>query len=429
MVGLSSFLLLAGGKRVLVPDAMSGLALIWTVASLFGIGLGTPTEQLIVRRMNVGRFNAAAVPGRLLAGSGVLAALACFGLAPRSGSAAALPLLAAGMALAVAGWVPCTVVRGRLAGAGDLAGYTGALIVESSTRILLVILAVLFPVSGSVLLPLAVGLPLLLAAAVASLLRVTGPLTAESKQGRHPGDSASGESGGRGGGPGARLEQVGFVLVSLGFQVCLNGAPIFLEWRVGHEVVGDFVIASTYFRIPSLLVAGVLTHALVDLSHGWGERDLDRFRRTRRTGLLQVLVLGAFGSAGLAVVSPVALRLYAGTSLALSGAVFVALPLSTAVAVVASMAGQPVLAAGRTPSAGLSWVAGAAVTTAFLLSADGVGPVIGTGLVAGPLVALALLLTANRGLGKAPVPAVTGPDQHRDVQYPQRQQDRPQVTG
>jgi O-antigen/teichoic acid export membrane protein len=211
------------------------------------------------------------------------------------------------------------------------------------------------------------------------------------------------------GGPGARLEQVGFVLVSVGFQVCLNGAPILLEWRVGHEVVGDFVIASTYFRIPSLLVAGVLTHALVELSHGWGQRDQDRFVRTRRTGLLQVLVLGACGSAGLAVVSPIALRLYAGSTLELSWAVFLALPLSTVAAVIASMAGQPVLAAGRTLAAGLSWLVGAAVTTAFLLSASGVGAMIGTGLVAGPLVALALLLVANRGLREALAPTAPNP--------------------
>lgn len=394
LVGLSSFVLLWLGSSVLSKPAYSGLGLVWTVATLFGIGLAAPTEQFVARRMNIGDPGAHIRPLRLLGALGLVSLLACVLIAPRSAAAGALPELTLGMAVCVVGWVLAVAVRAPLAGVGDLTGYSAVLLVEGIGRIAMVGLVWLFPGTGGFLLPLAAGLPLVLAAGVGLVLRIPATPTPPSA------DAVDG-SAEVAPGPSTMTEQAGFMLLAIGFQICLSGAPVLLEWRFGHSLVntvGAFVSASTYFRTPALLTGGVLTHALVELSHGWGAGDLERFRRARMSGLRQVMILLVGSSGLLSLAAPVALPIYYHGKVDLPLVVLCALPISTVVAVTAGMALQPVLAAGRGMIAGLAWVTGAAVTCLFLALSGDVGWLTAIALVAGPVVALAWGVVANLSL-------------------------------
>jgi hypothetical protein len=87
LVGGSSFLLLAAGPRLLGTVSFSGLGLIWTVSTLFGIGVALPTEQLVGRRMNVGSPDPVSVPVRWLLALGMLAGCLCWLAGSRSAAA------------------------------------------------------------------------------------------------------------------------------------------------------------------------------------------------------------------------------------------------------------------------------------------------------------------------------------------------------
>ena len=50
-VGVSAFAMLAAGPRLLGDAEYSGLAVAWTVATIFGFGLAIPAEQTITRRI------------------------------------------------------------------------------------------------------------------------------------------------------------------------------------------------------------------------------------------------------------------------------------------------------------------------------------------------------------------------------------------
>jgi hypothetical protein len=400
LVGLSSFVLLWRGSSVLVKPAYSGLGLVWTVATLFGIGLAAPTEQFVARRMNIGELGAQVRPVRLLALLGSACILACVLIAPHSAAARALPELTIGMVVCVVGWVLAVTVRAPLAGVGDLIGYSAVLLLEGAVRIVMVGLVWMLPGSAKLMLPLAAGVPLVVAAGVGLVLRIPHPVPSPSG-----GPAATGVDrvGDLTPDPSTTAEYAGFMLLAIGFQICLSGAPVVLEWRFGHSLlsaVGAFVSASTYFRTPALLAGGVLTHALVELSHGWGVGDLERFRAARAVGLRQVLILLVASTGLLSLAAPIALPIYYNGRVDLPLEVLCALPVSTVVAVTAAMTLQPVLAAGRGMVAGLAWVTGAMVTCLFLAVSDDVGWLTAIALVAGPGVALAWGTAANLGLSR-----------------------------
>lgn len=411
LVGLSSFVLLWQGSSVLSKPAYSGLGLVWTVATLFGIGLAAPTEQFVARRMNIGEATAHVGPLRLLALLGVVSVLACVLVAPRSAAARALPELTLGMAVCVVGWVLAVMVRAPLAGVGDLTGYSAVLLVEGIGRIVMVGLVWLVPDAGELTLTLAAGLPLVLASGVGLVLRIPDTVAPSTPGTDGPVGERAEAVAETAPGPSTIREQAGFMMLAIGFQICLSGAPVVLEWRFGHSLVtavGAFVSASTYFRTPALLTGGVLTHALVELSHGWGAGDLERFRRARRAGLRQVLILLVGSSAVLSLAAPIALPIYYNGPVDLPLVVLCALPVSTVVAVTAGMTLQPVLAAGRGMTAGLAWVSGAVVTCLFLALSEDVGWLTAVALVAGPAVALCWGVVANLGLTRRPlVPAAS----------------------
>lgn len=386
LIAGSSFVLLAAGSRLLGGVAFSGLGLVWTVSTVFGIGLALPTEQLIGRRLNVGTPNAVGVSVRWLLALGFLAAGLTLLWGLRTTATESLPALVPSALLAIAGWVALALARGRLAGCGDLTMYSRLLFVEGGTRIVLVGVAAAHSGWSTVLLPLAVSLPMILAALAGLIVHVPSGAPRDGV----PDAAAS--------------EQVSFVAVAVGFQICLNSAPLLLEWRSGGSApasIGAYVAASTYFRAPSLLVGGINTNALVELAHAWGEADLVRFRAARSRALRQVSWLLGLSSLALTLVAPVALKIYYGRGVDLPLLVLLALPISTVIAVDAAVAVQPLLAAGHGRVAGSLWLGGAAVTCLLLAASHGLNAWFGVALVAGPTMTLVGALIADGRIERA----------------------------
>lgn len=394
-VGLSAVALLAAGPRVLGVREFGGLGLAWTMVNVFGLGLAFPTEQLLGRRMNARRPVDPQWP---------LGALACCGLAfalvgwrlSRVGSGLSYQPMLWCIALGIGGWIVLAVVRSRLAGAGDLRAYGFVLLSESACRIGLVCLAYCGAWPGPETFGIAVGGPLIFSAAVGAVVRT------------HRRDSSSDASRRTG-----RLEQVWFVVVALGCQACLNAPPLILGLRghVGAAEIGAFVAATTYFRAPTVLVGGVITHALVALSEAWGREDqvaLYRLERRFERGLLAAL-LPAVGilSAG----APILLPLYYGHRLDLAVVVLAGLVASSVVASYALLLTQSLLAVGRSAAAARSWTIGALSTVVVLAISPTLGWLAAGGLAIGPcVVATCVAATLRRlrtaGPSRAPLAAL-----------------------
>jgi O-antigen/teichoic acid export membrane protein len=374
-VGLSAAALLSVGPRLLGAHAFSGLGLAWTVTSVFGFGIAFPTEQLLSRRLNVGLARGIRRPMYWLAAAGALVALAGVPIGAQLPAAQGFRPFAISIALAIVGWVGAIAVRGRLAGAGDLRAYGLVLLLESGTRIALVCVALVERCAAPAALGAAVGAPLLVAAAVGAVLRVERPPSADGKRSDQLG-----------------TEQLAFIAVALGYQVCLNAPPLVFAWRTGDATVaavGAFVAANTYFRTPTVIMGGTVTHALVTLSQAWGICDLHLFRAALGRAMRNVTVVGVGASALVAAAAPLLLHLYYGSSLSLPILLLGALAVSSLIAGIALVAVQPLLAAGLGSIAALAWAAGALTTLALFTLSSGRDALAAAGLVAGPVVALA----------------------------------------
>ena len=376
LVGGSAFILLGAAPRLVGAAAFSGIGIIWTVSTVFGVGSATPIEQVINRRMNSRAPHAFRTPVTTLLVMGTAAALVCVGFVGRLPSSSALPATVTGCLLAIVGWVLTATVRGRLAGCGDLVGYSVVLVVEAATRIAFVALAVVMRPQSGVLLPLAVGGPLLISALVGLIWRIPS-LRSDSPQSIP-----------------VRWEQLAFVMVALGFQGCVNLAALLIEARFGSTqpgVTGQFVAASTYLRTPLMLTGGVLTAALVLLSTAYVDGDRQDFVLARRRSTRQVVLLTAAPSVVLLAVAPWLLPIYYGSSFTLPWVLLAGMAASTVLASLGSAYTQPLLATGRSVAAGLMWLGAAVITVVALLAMPDLGVGTALAVVAGPLVAATLL--------------------------------------
>jgi O-antigen/teichoic acid export membrane protein len=372
-----SFALLGGaGPWLLHQHVTSGLTLVMVLASVFGFGVASPIEQLVSRRLNAGGGGGSREPLRWLLLAGVLTA-ATAAVAVRDSSYAHLfHWLVPGVILAVAGWVAVVTVRSRLAGAGDLWSYAAVLVVEAVVRLLLIAAAIIDRGDDVALLGAAVGVPLLVAAGAAALIRVP---PAETRPVDEPKMTVRARVG----------EQGSFVAVALCYQICLNALTLVLSARgAATATVSAVGAANSYFLAPTVLMGGVTTHALVSLSHAWGRRDLAAFVATKASSLRRGTLTAVVATGLAAAVEPVALPFYYDHDLGLPVVLLASMALSTVVTVVAVVAIQPLLAAGHGRPAALAWLAGAAVTVVALALSSGTNWLACVALLGGPAVAL-----------------------------------------
>lgn len=390
-VGASAALLLGGAPRLLGHVSFVGLSLAWTVTTVFGYGLAMPTEQLLSRRLNARDARGASSPTLWLGLMAAACAVAVILLGSKSEAARTDPYLTASAVVGILGWALVASVRGRVAGGGDLHAYAWLLGVEAAARILLVAVAAAHRPWAAWLLAASIGGPILVAglagvqAASRKPTSTVGPGGAKSPSPPQP-------SG--------RAEPLAFIFVALGYQVCLNSPALVLEARVGAAAatsVGAFVVASSYFRLASVLAAGYATHALASLSHAWGIRDFDGFHRLLRKALVGATTMSALTTAVAAAVSPLALPLFYGRDPHLGRMVLASLAISTVIATVAAVSATALMAVGHGASAAAWWLFGGIVLTLVIAFDQDLGALTAIGLTAGPAVALCgLLITTAR---------------------------------
>jgi O-antigen/teichoic acid export membrane protein len=416
-IGVSATLLVIIGSRVLSAPAFSGLFVAWTIVNVFGFGMGTPTEQLISRRMN------AVAPGSLrpalyrLLLAALIGAAVTIGIAVGSPEARDFPLLVPTALIAILGWTAVVVVRGRLAGSGDLLGYAIVLGTESVVRTVLLGASLVLPGHAMTLMAAAVAVPVLAAAAVGAMFVIPQVLprpatsapafsAGSTPNGSTPNGSTANGSAPNGSMPGASApvaadggarEQLGFVMVSVGYQVCLQAAVLLLGWRAGAAqpaVVGAFGAANSYFRTPTVLMGGITTHALVMLSRSFGVSDRAGMRTALRVAIRQGIVVGLGGTILLCVAAPVVLPIYYHHKLGLPLFLMAGLAVSTVLTVLAAILAQPLLATGRGGTAGRAWLAGGITTVLMFALSSGTDWLAAAALICGPLIALVIATAA-----------------------------------
>ncbi|MGO4663035.1 lipopolysaccharide biosynthesis protein [Terrabacter sp. 2TAF16] len=378
-IALSVVAMLAVGPRTLGPEAFAGFALAWTATTLFGYGLAMPTEQLVARRVSAGLAAHTRVPIIRLAVLGVVATVAALVWTGWSATAGTYTHTGFAVASGIFGWTVASAVRGHVAGSGHLGTYATLFGVEALLRLALVAAAVATPSAASWLMACAVGIPILLAGAIGVMANRRRPTATLSQTPNMD----------------VRGEQLSFVLVALCYQLCLNGAPLVLDWRVGGSApatVGAFVVASSYFRLASVITGGFTTPALVSLSRSWASGQLDEFSRDLRQAVRAVTVLATVASGLAMACAPLALPLFYGRNPDVSLGIAAALAMSTVAATASAVAGTGLIAAGRAPWAALCWALGAICMVALVSFDDGIGVATAVGLLAGPgLVLIALL--------------------------------------
>ncbi|WP_344139158.1 hypothetical protein [Pedococcus bigeumensis] len=394
-IAVSVAVLLAAGPRLLGAGPFVALSLAWTVTTVFGYGIAMPTEQLIMRRRSARDTQASARPVVLLGLAGLLSVVALpfvGGQMLEVGEATvAVPTAAAG----IAGWVLLATARGRVGGAGRLHAYAGLLGLEAATRIVLVVGAVAFPSGSTWLLGSAVGVPVVVSALVGLTLQPIQVRRHAAVLGLR-GLSGPGES-----------EQAAFVLVAVGYQLCLNAAPLVLAWRAdaaSHAAIGAFVITSSYYRVAAVLGAGYATHTLVTLSSLWSGGSYGQFKRGLRRGVISATAVTVAATAGAGALGPIAVPLLNGRDPKIPLVVLTGLAVSTVLATAAAVATTGLMASQRGSAAAGWWLAGAAVHLLILVTTTSIGGTVALALVAGPAIVLAGVLATARRLPESSRP-------------------------
>ncbi|MDF2146432.1 hypothetical protein [Knoellia sp. p5-6-4] len=244
LVALSVAGMLIAGPRVLDAAPFAGLGVAWTVTTVFGFGLAVPLEQVWTRRLAGGMQRGSVALWTVIAAAVIVFAVVV-PWASRSPATAAFPAFAMAAGSGLAGWVAASYMRSSLAGRGDLGRYAVTLGVEAFARLLLVLSALLAP-DGTWLLAASVGTPLL-AAGCAGLGGGHEPPPV-ARDVRH-----------------SALEAPYVIGAAFGYQACLNGMPLFLSsfGTIPAPLVGTFVLANSYFRVPTVLAGGFATQTLV----------------------------------------------------------------------------------------------------------------------------------------------------------------------
>ena len=385
-VGLSAFLLLGVGPRLLSPTEFVQVSLAWTLSAVFGFGIALPAEQLLTRRVSAGDGWASPRGGWLS-----LAAVAAVVLALALGRWSGNTLAAASASVGVIGWTVAAQARGRLAGQRHFRRYSVVLLAESLVRVLIVILAAVTPGAGMVLMGSAVGVPILVAGALGLLLSGPPAHRNASQAKRH----------------GAALEPLAFVTVAIGYQLALNTAPLLAAGRADSAsalAAGAFILTNSILRAPAVLNAGFATHTLANLSRVQSARDPSASVTLRRDALGALASVSVATVAALAVL-PLAMPALFGSDPGLPAALYAGLAVSTVVASVAAVLTAAALALKMEWRAMIAWTVGASLVAALTTLASTLGPWLGVALVVGPIVTLLLLLPVT--WHRDPTPSVT----------------------
>ena len=359
--GASGFALLAAGPRLLGATEYALLAVAWTIVQAIAIGLAAPSEQTVNKAVasGVGEVVASRVRTRLL-WAGLASALL-----PLAGALHGDPvfkgsqLWAWAVVLSVFGWVLAAPSRGRLAGRGAFFAYSGSIWVEAGVRLLLVLGGWLFVGQAQWFLSAALWLPMWLSAAAAHwLARRPSRFT---PRGSDATDTSLAE---------ALSHQGRFTIVAVAAQVSLGVGTVWLQVNEpDNGSAGVYVSATTYMRIPVILVGGLALVVLSSVSSAISRGQPRRARDIVVTSVASTALLGVTSTGLLWVISGPALQLYYGQPLDLSPVTLGLMAAATVATMLAGILTQAVFAGGMSRFAAAVWAGAAALSVAGTLAA------------------------------------------------------------
>lgn len=377
-VGVSAFAVMAAGPRVLGDDGYSSLALVWTLVTIIGVGIATPGEQIITPAVasKTGAGTVVVVARRFAVVTPVTVALIPF-LAADHSSGASTAVWLATVALSTIGWMALAVVRGILAGRQRFDGYAATLFLEAVCRVVFVALAFI-PGVGMLMLALSVAVPLLVSAGLGWYWTRSDDSFRELPV---PVDS--------------RLEHASATGVALLIQICLSTAQIWLgRQSADPAIVGAFVTATSYMRIPTMLASGLYAPLIARIAEAYsaGSRALV-LKRTANA-----LALGVGGSAVLSVallaVSQFAMLILYGGDPGLPTSTYLWLAIGSVGLIAGGLLTNALYGCRRASLALIAWLPSAAITTLLFANAGGDPTTMAVGAAVGQFVAVVLLLTA-----------------------------------
>lgn len=351
-VGISGFVLLAAGPRLLGATTYALLAVAWTVVQAIGVGIAAPSEQTVSRAVasNVGGILVTKVRRRLLAVTSVTL------LVPLAGAVGLDPVFGGGqlwawsLVLAAGGWAYAAPARGELAGSGRFGSYSATVFIEAIVRVAVVAVAWFWPTLAAPALASGLWLPMWAAAAAAGILshRHRDPVA------RQPGSAAIADS---------LSHQGPFTAVSVAGQVSLGFGTVWLQSQYPQSgVAGQYVTATTYMRIPIVLVGGLVVVVLSAAASAFAADDWPRVRAVVGKATAGTALFAPAATGVLLAISGPALLAFYGQQLSLGMPTMLAMAAATVAAMLAGVVTQSAFATGLGMWAARTW------TVAALLS-------------------------------------------------------------
>ena len=352
VLGVTSYAFLVLSARVLGPERYAPLSATWAAVFLLAPGFFIPVEQELGRALSARR--ARGVDGRsvvrkvaLASGAVVLVLL----LATAVGSPLLIgrlfddePLLLLALAVSIPGFMVQLLVRGVLAGNGRFGAYGAVLVAEGTIRLVACGILALIGVSTAGPYGLALGVPPLLACAVA--LRRSGD------------DLRSG--------PEATWSEVSEALSwllagSLLTQVLINSGPLVVKLLASDSeqaAASRFAAGLILARVPLFLFQALQAPILPRFSRLAASGQDERFRSTLRLLLTGVVVLGVASTAGAALLGPKLMEVVFGPGFVLPAGDLAYLAGGSAAFILAIALAQALIALSGHARVALSWLLG-----------------------------------------------------------------------
>ena len=375
--GILSFLYLALASRELSASDYGHVSLLWSIAFVILSVIYRPIEQLLSRtiadrRARSLRGNALRTPALIQAAFALTFLVVALILRPQIennlfGGAAALYWI---LVIGVLAYAGSYFARGWLAGHQRFAGYGGLVLLESTSRFLFAVAAVVGITSGQT--AIAIGI------AVAPFVSLTVVPFAirrmsrdEAGSGRHgsadvPVLDAAGE------GPAhAEIEESsadlslarggGFAIsvfaIMLAEQTLMNAAVLIVEHHSGAALAGFVFNVLLIVRAPLQLFQAVQTSILPHLTGLEAREHGDAFARAIRVTVLAITGFAGAGALGLLAIGPWAMETLLGDkgfTYQRGGLALVALGMGFHL--VAGTLNQAALARGRAAHAAVAWL-------------------------------------------------------------------------
>jgi O-antigen/teichoic acid export membrane protein len=337
------------------------MAVAWTVTQTIGVGVAAPSEQTVSRAVasSVGGQLVTRVRRRLLWATSACLVVPVAGLLGLDPVFGGNQLWAWSLFLGAAGYALVAPSRGELAGMQQFGAYATCVWAEALGRVGLVVLAWAWRAASEFLLAAAIWAPVFGAALVAHLL---------VRARRAPETSVSAAAD-----VAESLSHQGrFTVVALAGQVSLGFGSVWLQASYPDSgLAGEYVTATTYMRIPIVLVGGLVVVVLASAAAAYAGGRFDAVTAIVSRAVGATALFGPLATGFLLAVSGPALMIFYGQQLSLGWPTMAAMACGTVAAVLGGVVTQSAFACGMSRLAAVVWTTAAAVTVGWsMLSGD-----------------------------------------------------------